>query len=303
MTTQEQQIEMLTEKLNVLENESRRILNALHWATKVRLILTSVLLLFVLISVGMFYWLYVDVKTRRIAEVQRLISEQPAEFSEPLTRQLMALAEQEGPHVVDVFREQAQKDSQLYMDAIDAERETLIANLQRRMEDKLASSYSTLLDEQEKLLANEFPVLKDPAKSEIVRDNMEEIYEKIGNRYYVNFLKEELDELADQLDSFPPAEPRQANVPIAELVATEFLQLVSLMLIHSENYQIPEESNDSTEIASPPKAIPSKDVDADPDSKSSNDDKSSETEDDSTDSDAASKEPDESKESDDKEDN
>ena len=297
MTTQEQQIEMLTEKLSVLENESRRILNALHWATKVRLILTSVLLLFVLISVFMFYRLYVDVKTRRIAEVQRLISEQPAEFSEPLTRQLMALAEQEGPHVIKVFREQAQKDSQLYMKAFDAERETLIANLQRRMEEKLASSYSAILDEQEKLLAREFPVLKDPAKSHIVRDNMEEIYEKIGNRYYVNYLKEELDELADQLDSFPPAEPRQANVPIAEQVANEFLQLVSLMLIHSENYQIPEESNNVTEIESPPKAIPSKpipkkDVDAAPDSESSQDDKSSETEDDSTDSDAASKESD-----------
>ena len=47
MATQEEQIEILNKKLSELENESRRILNALRWATKVRMILFAGLLVFV----------------------------------------------------------------------------------------------------------------------------------------------------------------------------------------------------------------------------------------------------------------
>ena len=289
MTNHEQQIEILTEKLNVLENESRRILNALQWATKVRMILISLLLIFGAVSLLMFFRLYNDVKTRRFAEVQRLINEKPAEFSEPLTRQIMALAEEQGPHVIEVFRQQAQKDSNQYMAAFDTERATMITNLQRNVEDRLAKSYVTILDEQEKLLANEFPVLQDPVKLEIVRANLEKIYQKIGKRYYVNLLKEELDDMAEQLDTFPPTNPKQANVPVAEQVATEFLELVRLMLIHSENYQVPESSDVSMEVIRTPKMMPAADVDSVRESKSDDEVGSQETEDSSTDSDKESK--------------
>lgn len=279
MATQEQQIEKLTEKLNALENESRRILNALQWATKVRLILFCGLLLFVLISSAAFLWLYNDVKTARVAKVQQLISERPAEFSEPLTRQILQLAEEQGPYVIDVFRKQAQADSQLYMAAFDTERDAMVANLQSSIEEKLSSSYVKLLDDQEQLLVKEFPELEKPANREVVRGNMEKIYQKIGKRYYTNFLKEEIDEMAEQLETFPLAQPRQDNIPIPEQIATEFLELVRLMLIHSENYQVPETAEGSAAIIRTSKPLPSPDVDSetppstgDDDADDSNDD-------------------------------
>ena len=239
MPTQEQQVAVLTDKLNALENESRRILRALQWSTKVRMILFFGLLLFVLISSFLFYRLYNDIKTRRLAEVQRMISEQPAEFSEPLTRQIMALAEQEGPFVAETFREQAQEDSQLYVAAFDEERTTLITNLQSQLEAKLTKSYATMLDEQEQMLRDEFPELEDPEKMQNIRDNMEKIYEKLSKRYYVEFLKDELEEIAVSLDKFPESEPNDDNVPVGEQIATEFLELVRMMLVNSDHYVIP----------------------------------------------------------------
>jgi len=252
MATDEQRIETLNNKLSALENESRRILNALQWATKVRLILFFGLMLFALISAFLFYQLYIDIKDERIAEVQRIISEKPAEFSEPLTRQLMSLAEDQGPFVIDVFRKQAQQDSELYLNAVDAERETLIGNLQKSVEVKLAASYTKLLDEQEALLVREFPELKDPAKMENVRRNLELVYQKVGNRYYANYLKEELDELANRLDTFPPTDPKQYGVPVAEQIAGEFLELVRMMLVASENYQEPDPQTVSLAIPASP---------------------------------------------------
>ncbi len=239
MVNDERRIETLNNKLSALENESRRILNALQWATKVRLILFFGLLLFALISAFLFYRLYNNIKDERIAEVQRIIAEKPAEFSEPLTRQMMALAEEQGPFVVDAFRQQAQQDSKLYLNAMDAERETLINNLQKSVEVKLAASYSKLLDEQEALLVREFPELKDPEKMKNVRKNLEMVYQKVGNRYYANFLKEELDELANRLDTFPPTKPKLFDVPVSEQIAGEFMELVRMMLVASENYQAP----------------------------------------------------------------
>lgn len=281
--THEQQIINLTEKLNELENESRRILTALEWATKVRLILFTGLLLFALISAFLFLRLYNDIKTNRFAEVQRLITEKPAEFSEPLTRQLMILAEEQGPYVIDVFRDQAKKDSKLYMAAFDTEREAMVANLQRVIEDKLARSYVTLLDEQEKLLAKEFPVLQDPVKREVVRKNMEKIYEKIGKRYYVNFFQEELDEMAEHLETFPQSKPKRSDVSIEEEIATEFLELVRLMLIHSEKSGIRERVEPTKGIVPAPKVLPNPDVDSVRDKKDSDTDEAAEKE--STDAD------------------
>ena len=242
MATSEEQVIFLTDKLNALELESRRILRALHWATKVRIILFFGLLLFVCLSAFLFYRLYHDIKTNRIAEVRRVISEQPEKFSQPLTRQIMLLAEEEGPYVADVFRKQAQEDSRLYVDAFDKERTALIANLQSRLEEKLTRTYASMLDEQEDMLKAEFPVLDDPEKLESIRNNMEKIYDQIGKRYFVEYLKSEMEDLAVKIDTFPATEPKLENVPIGEQIATEFLELVRMMIVYADNYVIPDDN-------------------------------------------------------------
>lgn len=254
MSTPEQHINLLTDKLNALELESRRILRALHWATKVRLILFCGLLLFVAVSAVLFYLLFQDIRNNRIAEVQRVIREQPEKFSEPLTRQIMLLAEEEGRHVAEVFRQQAQEDSSLYVEAFDKERDALIENLQTSLEEKLAISYATMLDEQEEMLIAEFPVLEDPEKLENIRNNMEKIYDKIGKRYFVEYLKDEMEELVVKIDSFPSVDPRLDNMPVVEQIATEFLELVRMMIVNADNYVIPQNdaagsTRDSTDNA------------------------------------------------------
>ncbi|MDG1873359.1 MAG: hypothetical protein P8J27_05585 [Mariniblastus sp.] len=251
MSTPEEQIEFLNEKLNELENESRRILQALNWSSKVRLILSVALLFFVLITGFLFYSLYVDIKTNRIAEVQRIINENPEEFSEPLTRQVMALAEEQGPFVVEAFRKQAQEDSELYLSAFDQERNTLISSMQNKLETKLADSYAAMLLEQEQMLREEFPVLKDPEKLAKIRANMEKVYDKIGKRYFVDSLRDEMENIADKLDTFPVSTPKVDNIPIVEQIASEMLELVRLMTINSDNYvEPPNETTTSKQVES-----------------------------------------------------
>ena len=239
MATQEEQIEILNKKLSELENESRRILSALRWATKVRMILFAGLLVFAVGAVFKFTGLYNEIKNQRITEVQRIIQTEPEKFAEPLTKQLVQLMEEQGPYVMDVFREQAEKDSDAYMDAFDVEREQLVANLEEKLKVKLAASYEELLSEQEKILVKQYPVLEDPEKLKLVRGNVEDIYDKIGDRYYLNFLQEQIEILADRLESFPMTDSEQGNIPASEQILTEMLELVRLMLIHSENYQMP----------------------------------------------------------------
>jgi len=246
MSTPEEQIALLTEQLNTLENESRRILRALNWSTKVRLILSLALLFFVIITGGLFYSLYVDIKTNRIAEVQRIISENPEEFSEPLTRQVMALAEEQGPFVIEAFRNQAQQDSELYLAAFDKERNMLITSLQSNLETKLSDSYAEMLLEQEQMLQAEFPVLKDPEKLDRIRANMEKVYDKIGKRYLVDSMRDELESIANKLDTFPTSTPKVDNIPLGEQIGSELLELVRMMMVNSENYVEPAEKTSVT---------------------------------------------------------
>lgn len=245
MTT-EQQLAAVTDKMNALENESRRILRALHWATKVRLILFCGLLLFVLVSAFLYYRLYIDIRTNRLAEVQRTIEAQPELFSEPLTRQILRLAEEEGPHIAEVFRLQAEADSEVIIAAMNAERDVLIKNLQTDMQEKLTASFSKMLDEQEEMLIKEFPVLEDPEKMENVRNNMEKVYQQFGQRYYVDFLKEELEEIAGKLDEFPASQPKMANISIAEQIGLELFELIRMTLVYADNFEFPDEAVPAT---------------------------------------------------------
>jgi hypothetical protein len=297
-TTQEQEIAILTDKLSELEIESRKILRALNWATKVRMILLCSLLLFVLVAAFLFYRLYSDIRYRRIPTVQQMINERPEEFSEPLTQQIMQLAEEQGPYVVDAFRQQAQEDSKLYMEAFDRERDQLITNLQGKLENKLTQTYMSILDEQEAMLKKEFPELQEAENMANVRKNMEKVYEKIGKRYYVDYLEDELETIAEKIDTFPPSAPRQTNLPLGEQIATEFLELVRMMLIHSDNYVIPEdEKSPPVSSVSPAKSsdqpndAASEDAKSDQDKGSADDSetaKSSESKDDESDSEAQS---------------
>ena len=261
-TPEQQQITNLTNKLNALENESRRILRALNWATKVRTILFFVLLLFVLISCAMFYWLYMDVRENRVAEIQQIIANKPEEFSEPLALQLKQLAESKGPDVAAIFRQQMEQDAKLYAAEFDAQRSELISNLQQKLEGKLINTYAAMLDEQEQILKDEFPVLEDPEKLENIRNNMELVYRKISQRYYVDFLKSELEELAVKLDGFPASDPRIENVPVTEQIATEFLELVRMMLVYADNYQIPDDVEQTSAVDASVEEIPKPDASA-----------------------------------------
>jgi hypothetical protein len=241
MATQEEQIAILTESLNSLENESRKLLRAVQWSSKVRKILFAGMLLFALISAFLFYRLYNEIKNERLVAIQKIIAEQPEEFAQPLTKQIMSMAEQEGPYVAGVFRKQIEKDSKIYLAAFDKEQNELVTNLQGKLEENVFKSYATMLDENENMLREEFPILKDPEKMKFLRENMEEVYQKIGKRYYVDHLKDELQDLTVKLEKFPMSKPKFDNVPVNEQLATEFLELVRMMLVHSEHYVVPVE--------------------------------------------------------------
>jgi hypothetical protein len=84
-------------------------------------------------------------------------------------------------------------------------------------------------------------VLQDPDKLANIRANMEKIYDKIGKRYLVDSLKEEMESIASKVDTFPPSEPKVDNIPLGEQIATELLELVRLMVVNTDNYVIPAE--------------------------------------------------------------
>ncbi len=239
--THEEQITRLNDRLQRLENESRRLLDAVRWSGRVRIILVTCLVLFLFVFGALYFWLYLDVRNNRMAEYPRLIGERPEQFSEPLTRQAIQLFEMESPGVADVFLAQFNKDRATYVDLIEKERKTLTDNIVRSFEAKLNETSKSFLEEHQEVLAREFPELRDEKKMALIKDNLQDIYERIGRRYHVHFMRDRLDSLIAQIDEFPRIEPKASGVPVTEQIFSEMLELLRMMLINSENYLSPEE--------------------------------------------------------------
>jgi hypothetical protein len=237
----EEQITALTARLNELENESRRVLGALRWSSRVRKVLILGLLLFLIVFGVLYYRLYSNFMNDRLAKVRQLINDRPEEFSEPLTRQMLVLLQDQGPYVANVFRDQISADQERFSTALGAERELFSEHMIRDFEKKLNEAYDVVIQTHEQALQREFPELRDPVKMKLVHDNLQDVYERVGRRYHVDVMREHVKQVVSQIDNFPRIEPRQPNVPVPEQIATEMLELVRMMLINSEYYVTPEE--------------------------------------------------------------
>ncbi len=246
--SQDDQVARLTSQLEGLEQECQGILAAMRYSKNVRLILLVGLLLFVGVFSYMFYQLYQDITHRRLAEIQAEFTARQDEFVEPLTRELFLLVEDTRPEVTQVLLDRASEDAPKYMSAFDAERTTLVTNLESYLDQKLQTTFEEVVSEHQDVLSKEFPELVDGSKIDQVRKNFENAYKQVGKRYYVDYMREKLEELVTRLDKFPPAEPREPGIPVGEQVASEFLDMVRMMLVYSDRYAT---ELDESEMAAP----------------------------------------------------
>ena len=251
----------LTAQVQRLEDESRQLLKALKWSTRVRNMTLVALIAFAAGAGAMFYNLFQEIKNNRLAEVQQLFIERQDEFLGPLTQAAMDLAEETGPEVLASFRNQLSEDSSRYLEVIGQERTAIAHSLKTHLEQHVSQLHVQFLEENEALLAEQFPELKDPQSREIFHRNLEAAFQEIGQRYYVKYFDAEYEKLVENLERFPAIRPTNADTPVAKQLAAETAKLFQMLAANAGGTSLdnnpnvlagllsPNEKHDSTEHA------------------------------------------------------
>ena len=219
----------LTEQVQRLEAESRQLLTALKWSTRVRNMLLIAIVAFAAGTGAMFYSLFEEIKNDRLAETQQLFIERQDEFVQPLTKAAYDVAESTGPVVFEAFRNQFAKDSSRYLAVMDQERDAMAQSLKGHLEQRVSELHVQFLQENEALLAEQFPELKDPQSREIFHRNLEATFAEIGRRYYVKYFDAEYERLVNSIDRFPAIRPENPDTSVAKQLAAETTKLFQML--------------------------------------------------------------------------
>jgi hypothetical protein len=200
------------ELLRVCEGLQR----ALARAKRVRQFLLIATLAFVVIVCYMFYSIGKRFTPDHMGELQAMAQERLAKNSDEYMRELRTLADNARPVVVDAFLKQAKKDMPVYMHAAGQEREKFVDEMQERVSKSLLEHYGKVLDSHQKLLEEEFPLIKDQETHRKMMGNLHLAVEKLVKKYYVDEMKGQLLALYDGWDQFPRADAPASGDPTLE---------------------------------------------------------------------------------------
>lgn len=216
--------------------------------TSRRVILAMVLALIVLIG-----WLFGglgarlqsdEYKQELSAEGQKYLENNSAEYM----KEVQTLVDGVTPKLTKAFYDQAQADTPRYVRALNRERETLLKNLESRLEKQVNDKYEQVLADYEAILIEEFPDAKDEHVRRRVTANFRESLKKLIAKFYADQFREELQSLYDTWDSFPVAPaPDPDDLPLEKQLFAHLLDLTSIKLASTGSGMIEETPADSTE--------------------------------------------------------
>lgn len=225
------QVAELSQQLRVLEERAQGLLAALRWSSWVRNVLFLCLLAFVVVFGILYYQLYQDITKNKLIEFQNILAEKQQELLEPVSREVFTLVEEVGPEVLQVFQKQIEADGTKYMDAFQKEREVLMADLETHLNEVVSTAYDKMLDEHEKILQAEFPELNSESNRAKLHANMEQTYDQLVRRYYIDYFHNEIERMTMAIDKFPMSEPDETKGPLAQQVLYELMEMIQMMMV------------------------------------------------------------------------
>lgn len=144
--------------------------------------------------------------------------------------------------------------------AFDRERDVLMKNLERRLQEQVNAHYEKILVDYEAIIVQEFPQADDEIVRRRVVANFREALNRMVKKFYADELRAELQALYDTWDSFPVADPpEEGDVPAEDKLIGYLLELMSVKMSGSEQLVIAEADIAATSAAAAaPGAAPEK---------------------------------------------
>jgi len=224
--------EAVLKRAEALEQEIAMFKKAVSRGRTVRLLLLLMICALIAAAVWTFYRLALEFGSREnldlLAERARVRLDASAD---PAMKELQTLVDNCTPVLTTAFRERAEADMPKYTEALAAERDLLVANLQARLQEKVNDRYRQAETKYQAILQEEFPETDDPELIVQTYASIEQILEKLLQKYYSEELGREIEELSLAWEEFEMAElPDEGQPPLEQQLIASLLRLGALRL-------------------------------------------------------------------------
>lgn len=229
----------LLTRIGAIEQEIAAVKKAVRRASFTRLLLLLVTLAFLAGAVWMFYGLAREFGSKENLNLLAAKARERATSSQPaLKKELDTLVENSRPVLTEAFQKQAEADMPKYTEAFTRERDKLRANLEVRLGEKIKNRYEAAGERYQEILREEFPQVEDPELLVQVYASMEQIMEKLVQKYYSEQVRREFQEMQSTWDDFDMADlPGEGEPSLEQQFVASLLQLAADKLNHGPVFQ------------------------------------------------------------------
>jgi len=229
------EIEALSRKAEAIERESTALVKALGRARRTRQCLSLVVVVLIVAICALFYRLGDQFRSEQNTNLLlRTAEKQLAQRTDLFLTEVRKLADHSAPVLAEAFSAQSKKDMPKYGEAFNRERAVLLENLQERLKKQVQAHQKKVLDQHEAILKEEFPQFDDKKLHARMLDNMQIAMTPLVQKYYIDELGRQLQDMYDSWDEFPVAGPvRKGDPPLEDVPYGQLLELLTVKLSRS----------------------------------------------------------------------
>ncbi len=211
-----------------IEQQIDSLQSAIDRLRRLRLIFFVAMVAMVVGVVYFFSQLARQVTSERyVNEIAALAQKSLESNQSAYQKELQTFVDHAYPVIAREFTQQATRDMQKYTGAFEKERETLLKNLESRMNAMLADKYKEVLNQHESAIVSKFPDLQNQNVRVKVLANLQLLVEGLVARNYGDKFHESFQKVLLVWDSFPASNEPSATEPKLEEKLLENLLVLS----------------------------------------------------------------------------
>jgi hypothetical protein len=230
-----QRQQALARQIGDLERHACELNAAFERSTNVR----RFLILVVVVMLGVYGYMYYQAGKALTSDdnLDKLSEQLQAAANrnqKEILNEAQALYDNTKEPVLNAFNDQIKADLPLVTASLGKERENLAVNLRSRIEGQLEGQYKKALDDHRKILAEEFPSIKDDLALDRMTENFKEAFKPLVKAHYGDQIQAEFNKMYKTWDEFPIDDSKEDRDELANKLYGMLFELMKMKLAHAD---------------------------------------------------------------------
>ncbi len=230
-----QRQQVLASQIGDLERHVRELNAAFDLSVNVR----RFLILVVVVLLGVYGYMYYQAgkaltSADNLNKLRDRLQLAATNNQQEILNEAQALYEHTREPVLNAFSERLKADLPVVTAALGKERENLAVNLRSRIEGQLEGQYKKALDDHRKILAEEFPSIKDDLALDKMTENFKEAFKPLVKAHYGDQIQAEFNKMYKTWDEFPIDDSKDDREELANKLYGMLFELMKMKLAHAD---------------------------------------------------------------------